>query len=945
TALRKLLLCLSLFSLSLWSLQAQVLPSSSLAPPVDIMQEASGNFKYQTKLLPNGDLIVYGEATTSTRTHTITKHHLSNGTDWIEFDEVVENGQTTLTCRMRDVANHTTPYANGIAYVDPASIDLNNYSINNTTVDTKTDTDMLISRIDRTGQTIWTQTFGSAAFENWGITANGSRATLTSDGHIVFGYNQSSHDFEHHRLALTKISLADGSIAWSKVGQVNPYMSQDFISDLVELSDGSLIATGHSINTASANGYSLKFDANGNYQYAKILNGGGNAFMGGSLLLNPQNDVLFNGRAYSAGAYRTKLSLFNTSNDDVIWTRDLAFNDPAKSAYRITTAAILNHPQGGYLGFGNSEGGAEQHALVYRVDANGNMLWSQEYDFSTDVLDSRFTAGAFLPNGNIQLAGTFGQQTVLTQLSANDGSLLWAKSFGSIYRNIPSFLSIRASGEIVLTNLIVSYNPGLRLYAFNLAGEAHDRYSCEVSDISTQIQAFPYPLNTSVAPIASVDIAYNFTNTVLTTNSTPKAVAPLPACASIGYSCDQEPIIWAQPTNSENYIHNQTFREAVQNDNDIAALTDMRQKQESITYFDGLGRGLQSTAVGLSPSRNDVIQPVVLDQFGQQPIQYLPYTDGGNLGSYRSNPISDQSSFYQTLYPNEPAFAETLFEASPLGRVEEQGAAGTPWQLAQGHTQEADYLHYGDPLIPVSLVVPYFEAGVEIWDQADFNGYKKATTTDPSSDLYVSVSIDENEHPSYTFVDKMGKTIMQSVQIETGVFANTLYLYDEFDRVKFVLQPQGFEDMLGFNGTLHMDVMQSYAFWYEYDSRGRVVMKKVPGAEAVHMVYDRQDRAILVADGNNIQNDIWLFSKFDILGRPIMTGEWHFTASASDPYGKRIALQQLVDNSALPLFETPVATNPSVQHGYTDQAFPSHTSVNSGLRVLSVSYYDDYDFD
>ena len=48
------------------------------------------------------------------------------------------------------------------------------------------------------------------------------------------------------------------------------------------------------------------------------------------------------------------------------------------------------------------------------------------------------------------------------------------------------------------------------------------------------------------------------------------------------------------------------------------------------------------------------------------------------------------------------------------------------------------------------------------------------------------------------------------------------------DRLAFVLQPM-------YQSTADAD---KYAFRYKYDSRGRIVEKKVPGADAVTYVYD-----------------------------------------------------------------------------------------------------------
>ena len=59
------------------------------------------------------------------------------------------------------------------------------------------------------------------------------------------------------------------------------------------------------------------------------------------------------------------------------------------------------------------------------------------------------------------------------------------------------------------------------------------------------------------------------------------------------------------------------------------------------------------------------------------------------------------------------------------------------------------------------------------------------------------------------------------------------------DRLAFVLQPM-------YQSTADAD---KYAFRYKYDSRGRCVEKKVPGADAVTYVYDNDDRLTFSQDG------------------------------------------------------------------------------------------------
>jgi hypothetical protein len=75
--------------------------------------------------------------------------------------------------------------------------------------------------------------------------------------------------------------------------------------------------------------------------------------------------------------------------------------------------------------------------------------------------------------------------------------------------------------------------------------------------------------------------------------------------------------------------------------------------------------------------------------------------------------------------------------------------------------------------------------------------------------------------------------------------------------------------------------LDNYAFLYKYDNQRRMIAKRVPGADWVYMVYDDRDRLVLTQDGNQRANNQWLFTKYDVLNRPVSTGIYN-SGSAID---------------------------------------------------------------
>jgi hypothetical protein len=130
-----------------------------------------------------------------------------------------------------------------------------------------------------------------------------------------------------------------------------------------------------------------------------------------------------------------------------------------------------------------------------------------------------------------------------------------------------------------------------------------------------------------------------------------------------------------------NYIKTITYREA-----HTSEPTSAFQHLEEITYFDGLGRPVQTVSVGAAPNGEDIIQPILYDEFGREAIKTLPYTAEKN-GEFRSgvteatvnayyNAMSDEDG----MIPDNRAFTQIDFDNSPLNRVVSQSGPGEDWE-------------------------------------------------------------------------------------------------------------------------------------------------------------------------------------------------------------------------------------------------------------------------
>jgi RHS repeat-associated protein len=314
------------------------------------------------------------------------------------------------------------------------------------------------------------------------------------------------------------------------------------------------------------------------------------------------------------------------------------------------------------------------------------------------------------------------------------------------------------------------------------------------------------------------------------------------------------------------------------------------------SYVDGLGRPVQTIGVGQSPSstisnNKDIVSHIAYDAYGRQNKQFLPYTIANSTpGAFRSSAATEQSSFYSGI-DGGYGYTEYEFDDSPLNRIFVEKPEGSVYR---SHPREVEY---------------YANSANEVRD-FESGGYYPANT------LFETRVLDENNRYTTTYVDKLGRKVM-----ENNGGARTYFIYDDFGALKAVITPEGAK--LGHSNSTWLYTHSSIkpkSYEYTYDATlHRLIEKKVPGSDAYEYYYDRLDRPVLTVDGNGFKT----FTKFDALGRPIMTGR--YTGSSNTISG------------SLPLFESKTSSGP---HYYTNSAFPT-----SNFDVYTVTYYDNYDID
>ncbi|WDO13614.1 DUF6443 domain-containing protein [Flavobacterium sp. WW92] len=399
----------------------------------------------------------------------------------------------------------------------------------------------------------------------------------------------------------------------------------------------------------------------------------------------------------------------------------------------------------------------------------------------------------------------------------------------------------------------------------------------------------------------------------------------------------------------QNYIETATYK--IETASSLPMPT-AAQAIQSIAYFDGLGRPIQQRAHRQSGTGKDLVTPIVYDALGRQAKEYLPYPTTSASLAYDSNAENAALSYYASV--PSPAvggfettanpFSEKLFEASPLNRVLKQAAPGDAWAMGLGHEVTTDYL------ANATDEVKYYKALAGTLT----NGYYPATLSQQGNytigELYKTVTKDENwapasgnSHTVQEFKDKEGRVVLKRTFGSSIVNGNpsegwhdTYYVYDPFGNLSFVLPPLS-------DGSGSTQDLDGLCYQYRYDKRNRLVEKKLPGKDWELIVYDNLDRVIATGPAlspfSNLTGTGWLFTKYDAFNRVAYTGWMPATVTSAE----RATLQAARDAQVSNLSEAKSASSTRVNgvaFRYTNTAWPTGT----GWHVLTVSYYDDYDY-
>ncbi len=278
-----------------------------------------------------------------------------------------------------------------------------------------------------------------------------------------------------------------------------------------------------------------------------------------------------------------------------------------------------------------------------------------------------------------------------------------------------------------------------------------------------------------------------------------------------------------------------------------------------LEYKDGLNRGCMTVLKNATVQGNDIVQVNSYNSTFEEKNAWLPIPMGG-IVTNSPQIAADQSICY---FNDENAYTTV-----------EQDLFTTSYCLP------GKYHHSQSKVNKVELMSSSNLSLVE-FDVND-DGSLIITNDDYTLAYYEKKCehyVDEDGKERFVFKNEYDNVIMIRKVVNTEIYADTYYVYDNFNRLRYILPPECVNRLtenqtytLGTKESYKTDPLALYAFIYNYDEDGKCVQQKMPGKEWESFIYDNKNRLIFSQDGNLHEQNKWIYYKYDNFNRLTVQG-------------------------------------------------------------------------
>lgn len=330
-----------------------------------------------------------------------------------------------------------------------------------------------------------------------------------------------------------------------------------------------------------------------------------------------------------------------------------------------------------------------------------------------------------------------------------------------------------------------------------------------------------------------------------------------------------------------------------------------------ITYFDGFGRPIETVNCNASPNKNNWATYTEYNCFNKPIKEWL---NGVVSQDAAGNFVIKENLEAASVSSNNDAepYSVYEYEASPLMREAAISGPGEDWHN-RGKKKIIQYLT-NTQNNPDSQVWH-----LSVLDKTGLDCSIKANGLYQTGTLKGVLTKDEDDCMSIEFKNRQGNIVLSRQFDNEGGRVDTYYVYDDYGLLRAVLPAMVSTSIT--KGEIDEDRINLYAYLYQYDSKDRLIGKKLPGIEWKTMEYDNYDRLVSEQDGVQRKDGEKTFHLYDVHGRECLTG----IATAETDLKKSTVFYDGKDEFT---------------NGYQ-----CSTSAYSGIMsILKTYYYDNYDF-